>query len=70
MFKCQEYMIDEQLIIAEQFQSSIEIKYALCVSEIAKINQSIANNPSPDSVNWHGVRSADKCELKLISSVY
>jgi hypothetical protein len=60
MFKCKEHMTQEQLTITNEFQDLIETEYALCVSEIRKINQAIANatarqnthNPLPKSVGW------------------
>lgn len=63
MFNCQQYMTDEQQAIAQQFQISLESEYALCVSEIRKINQAIANNPSQSS-DWSG---ADCANLELHS---
>ncbi len=59
MFRCQEFMTPEQQGIAEEFQNAIESEYALCVREIKKINQSIANNPSPGTDSWHGVDCAN-----------
>lgn len=53
MFRCKEHMTQEQLTIAQEFQDAIEIEYALCVSEIRKINQAIANNSSPLSAAWN-----------------
>ena len=59
MFRCKEYMTNEQQAIAEQFQASIDIEYVLCVNEITKINQTIANNPSPASSTWDGIDCAN-----------
>ena len=59
MFRCQEFMTQKQQSIAEEFQKAIESEYALCVREIKKINQAIANNPSPKTDNWHGVDCAN-----------
>jgi len=59
MFVCREHMTEEQLTIAEQFQNSVETEYVLCVNEIKKINQAIANNPSPTPSAWHGVDCAN-----------
>lgn len=52
MFRCTEYMSQEQLVVAQEFQDRIEIEYALCVSEIRKINQAITNNSSSESSSW------------------
>ncbi len=43
-------MTQEQLTIVQEFENAIETEYALCVSEIRKINQALANNPLPTSV--------------------
>ncbi len=59
MFRCQEFMTPEQESIAEEFQNIIESEYALCVREIKRINQAIANNPSPQTGSWHGVDCAN-----------
>lgn len=59
IFKCQEYMTNEQQEIAQQFQSFVESEYLLCVTEINKINQAIANNPSPNSLVWDSIASAN-----------
>ncbi len=59
MFRCQEFMTQEQQSIAEEFQNAIESEYALCVREIQRINQAIANNPSPQTGSWHGVDCAN-----------
>ena len=59
MFRCQEFMTQEQQEIAGEFQKSIESEYALCVREIKKINQSIANNPSPKTGSWDDVDCAN-----------
>ncbi len=37
MFRCQEFMTQEQQGIAEEFQNAIESEYALCVKEIKKL---------------------------------
>lgn len=60
MFRCQEFMTPEQQGIAEEFQNAIETEYALCVSEIQKINQALANNPAPESAGWHGIDCANR----------
>lgn len=52
-------MTKEQQIIAEEFQNAIEDEYALCVREIKKINQAIANNPSPQTGDLPGVDCAN-----------
>jgi hypothetical protein len=52
-------MTPEQQGIAEEFQNAIESEYALCVREIKKINQAIANNPSPNTGSWTGVDCAN-----------
>lgn len=59
MFRCQENMSQEQLIIAQEFQDTIEIEYALCVGEIRKINQAIANNPSSRASEWSDIDCAN-----------
>ncbi len=59
MFRCQEFMTPEQQRLAEKFQNAIETEYALCVSEIKKINQALANNPSPNTESWTGVDCAN-----------
>ena len=60
MFRCQEFMAPEQQCIAEEFQNAIEAEYALCVSEIKKINQAIANNPATESADLHGRDCANR----------
>ncbi len=59
MFRCQEFMTQEQQNIVEEFQKAIESEYALCVREIKKINQTIANNSSPQTDSRHGVDCAN-----------
>jgi hypothetical protein len=59
MFRCQEFMSQNQQGIAEGFQKEIEPEYALCVREVIKINQAIANNSSPRTNNWTGVDCAN-----------
>ncbi len=69
MFRCQEFMTQEQQGIAEDFQKLIEDEYALCVREIKKINQAIANNPSPKTGSWNGIDSANS-EIHSIKSYW
>ena len=52
-------MTDEQQAIAQQFQTSVEFEYLLCVTEIKKINQAIANNLAPNSSHWSGADCAN-----------
>jgi hypothetical protein len=52
-------MTSEQQRIAEEFQNGIEAEYALCVSEIKKINQSIANNGVHEENKWSGTDCAN-----------
>lgn len=59
MFRCQEFMTSEQQGIAEEFQNAIETEYALCVREIKKINQSIANNGVHKENEWSGTDCAN-----------
>ncbi len=59
MFRCQEFMTPEQQGIAEEFENAIESEYALCVREIKKINQSIANNASSKTGSFDGVDCAN-----------
>jgi hypothetical protein len=53
-------MTQEQQTIAEEFQSAIETEYALCVREFRKINQAIANNPTTESADLHGIDCANR----------
>ena len=59
VFRCKEFMTQEQHGIAEDFQSAIEAEYVLCVREIGRINQAIANNGSPESNGWNGIDCAN-----------
>ncbi len=59
MFRCQEFMTQEQQGIAEDFQNAIESEYALCVREIRKINQAIANNGVHENNKWSGTDCAN-----------
>ena len=59
MFRCEEHMTQEQQTIAQEFQDSIETESALCVSEIRKINQAIANNTSSESSSWNDKKCAN-----------
>jgi hypothetical protein len=59
MFRCQEFMTPEQQGIAEEFQNAIESEYALCVREIVKINQAIANNGVHENNKWSGTDCAN-----------
>jgi FtsZ-binding cell division protein ZapB len=52
-------MTQEQQSLADEFQKGIELEYALCVREIKKNNQAIANNPSPQRDSLHGVDCAN-----------
>jgi hypothetical protein len=52
-------MSPEQQGIAEEFQNAIESEYVLCVSEIRKINQTIANNGIHEKNNWSGTDCAN-----------
>lgn len=73
MFRCTEHMTQEQLTIVQEFQDAIETEYALCVSEIRKINQAIAsatarqnaNNPSPNSSGWSDTDCANQSFCSL-----
>ncbi len=59
MFRCQEFMTKEQQEIAAEFQNAIESEYALCVREIKKINQAIANNGVHEQNKWSGTDCAN-----------
>ena len=59
MFRCQEFMTTEQQEIAAEFQNAIESEYALCVREIKKINQAIANNGVHEQNKWSGTDCAN-----------
>jgi FtsZ-binding cell division protein ZapB len=52
-------MTPEQQGIAEEFENAIESEYALCVREIKKNNQSIANNASSKTGSLDGVDCAN-----------
>jgi len=64
MFRCQGFMTPVQQYIAEEFQNAIEAEYALCVTEIRKINQSIANNGVHEKNTWS---STDCANLEIHS---
>jgi hypothetical protein len=44
VFKNQRYMTPEQLNIAEEFQNTIEVEYALCAGEMKKANIAAARD--------------------------
>ena len=64
MFRCQEYMTPEQLIITEEFQNLIETEYALCAREIERIEKSYVWRSNRESIEEAEV---DCANLQLTS---